>query len=108
MAGRSCTEVMISEETRGGVEQLDGDSCVSTDELQVKAMEEETLMLKVEVLLLDKEVILGELISLGLNPEDNIEEELTSFKTLPVEQVEHLETHNQTVIAWQGIWVIDM
>ena len=48
-------------------------------------MEEETLMLKKEVLLLDKEVILGELLSLGLNREDNTEEELTSFKTLPVE-----------------------
>ena len=42
-------------------------------------------MLKEEVLLLDKEVILRELLSPGLNPEDNIEEELTSFKTLPVE-----------------------
>ena len=61
---------MILEETRGGVEQLDGDSCVSTNELQDKATEEETLMLKEEVLLLDMEVILGELISLNLNPED--------------------------------------
>ena len=75
----------IGEETRGGVEQLDGDSGVSTDELQDKIMEEETLMLKEEVLLLDKEVILEELLSLGLNPEDNIEGELSSFKTLPVE-----------------------
>ena len=67
------------------MEQLDGDSGVTTDELQDEAMEADTLMLEEVVLLLDEEVILGELLSLGRNPEDNIEDELTSFKTLPVE-----------------------
>ena len=45
----------IGEETRGGVEQLDGDSGVTTDELQDEAMEEDSLMLEEAVLLLDKE-----------------------------------------------------
>ena len=47
------------------MEQLDGDSGVTTNELQDKAMEADTLMLEEEVLLLDEEVILGELLSLG-------------------------------------------
>ena len=55
----------IGGETRGGVEQLDGDSGDTTDELQDEAMEADTLMLEEEVLLLDEEVILGELLSLG-------------------------------------------
>ena len=44
----------IGEETRGGVEQLDGDSGVTTDELQDEVMETDTLMLEEEVLQLDE------------------------------------------------------
>ena len=47
------------------MEQLDGDSGVTTDELQDEVMEADTLMLEEEVLQLDEEVILGELLSLG-------------------------------------------
>ena len=44
----------IGEETRGGMEQLDGDSGVTTDELQDEVMETDTLMLEEEVLQLDE------------------------------------------------------